>query len=63
MNVTLMQLAGTSTIANLVTQAEGSSVVIMAGGGITEHNAKEIMDRTGVTQLHGSFRMQVPSTT
>jgi copper homeostasis protein len=54
-------LAGAPLIAKLVQQA-GTRGIIMAGGGVGPQNALEIMQRTGVRELHASLRT-VQSTT
>lgn len=47
-------LEGVDTIARLVEQANGR-IIIVAGGGIREHNASEIIARSGVTEIHARF--------
>lgn len=47
---------GSAALAALVSQA-GERIAILAGGGVREHNALEILDATGVTELH--FRAPV----
>lgn len=44
-------IEGADTIARLVDQANGR-IIIVAGGGIREHNVREIIARTGVTEIH-----------
>jgi len=44
-------LAGASVIAALVDQAR-ERIAIMAGGGIREHNVREVIARTGVREVH-----------
>jgi copper homeostasis protein len=44
-------LEGAATIARLVNQANGR-IIIVAGGGIREHNVREVIARTGVTEIH-----------
>lgn len=44
-------LEGAEMIARLVGQA-GNRIVVMAGGGIREHNVREIIARTGVSEVH-----------
>ncbi|HST08377.1 MAG TPA: copper homeostasis protein CutC, partial [Gemmatimonadaceae bacterium] len=44
-------LDGVDTIARLVKQADGR-ITVIAGGGIREDNIRQIIDRTGVTELH-----------
>ena len=49
-------LAGVDRLRALVEQA-GDRIVIIAAGSITAANAREIIDRTGVRQIHGrAFR-------
>jgi copper homeostasis protein len=43
---------GVEVIATLVLQA-GQRVSIVAGGGIREHNVREVIARTGVREVHG----------
>jgi len=47
-------LEGVDTIARLVEQANGR-IIIVAGGGVREHNAEEIIARSGVTEIHARF--------
>jgi copper homeostasis protein len=42
---------GMSTLAKLVQQA-GSRVVVMAGGGVREHNVRSIVSTSGVREVH-----------
>jgi copper homeostasis protein len=42
---------GASTIAAMVRQA-GDRIAILAGGGVREHNVRELVDRTGVGEVH-----------
>lgn len=44
-------LEGADAIARLVELAEGR-ITVIAGGGIREHNVREIIDRTGVVEIH-----------
>jgi copper homeostasis protein len=44
-------LEGVDVIARLVAQA-GNRIVVMAGGGIREQNVREIIARTGVSEVH-----------
>jgi copper homeostasis protein len=44
-------LEGIDTLATLNRHAE-DRLVIMAGAGITSHNAKQIIERSGVTEIH-----------
>ena len=52
--------AGISVIANLVRRSAGRSS-IMPGGGVTEENLAEIVQATGVREVHLSARHAVPS--
>ena len=51
---------GADTIAALVTAARGR-IVIMAGGGIRAGNARDILQRTGVRELHAGLEEPVDS--
>jgi copper homeostasis protein len=53
-------LEGAPLIAGLVRAADGR-LVVMAGGGITEHNAARIVADTGVSEVHFSARTTVDS--
>ena len=44
-------LAGAEEIARLVERADGR-ITVIAGGGIRENNVREIIDRTGVVEVH-----------
>ena len=56
-------LEGADTIAKLVEQAKGR-IEILAGAGVRPHNARELIARTGVTQVHASsFADSPPPTT
>jgi copper homeostasis protein len=44
-------LEGADRISGLVDKARGR-IVVMAGGGIREHNVLEVIARTGVTEIH-----------
>jgi copper homeostasis protein len=44
-------LEGVDTIARLVDQADGR-IIIMAGGGIRGHNVRQVIARSGVTEIH-----------
>ena len=45
---------GVDAIAALVDQARGG-ITIMAGGGIREHNARDVIALTGVAEIHTRF--------
>lgn len=44
-------LEGAHTIARLVDQSNGR-IIIVAGGGIRDHNVREVIARTGVPEIH-----------
>lgn len=44
-------LAGADVLSDLVQQA-GDALVIMAGGGVREHNVREIVEVSGVHEVH-----------
>lgn len=52
-------IEGVELIESLVARS-GGRVEVMAGGGVTEHTAAEIMRRTGVRELHFSARASAP---
>jgi copper homeostasis protein len=45
-------IQGSDVIARLVDKAD-DRIVVMAGGGIREHNVREVIARTGVAEVHG----------
>lgn len=45
-------LEGIERIGALVTQARGR-IKVIAGGGIREHNARDVIERSGVGEVHG----------
>jgi copper homeostasis protein len=47
-------LEGASAIATLRKTAR-ERIAILAGGGIREHNVREVVARTGVAEVHGRF--------
>jgi copper homeostasis protein len=51
---------GAPTLAALV-KAAGDRIVIMAGGGIRASNARSIVERTGVRELHAGLEEPTPS--
>ncbi|MGN0188146.1 MAG: copper homeostasis protein CutC [Candidatus Cryptobacteroides sp.] len=46
-------LQGAGMISSLVERAAGR-IIIMPGGGVNKDNAREILDRTGVREIHAS---------
>jgi copper homeostasis protein len=48
-------IRGIFAIRNLVNAANGR-ISIMAGGGITPENVNALIKKTGITELHGTFR-------
>jgi copper homeostasis protein len=53
-------LQGQETIAQLVRKAEGR-IVVMPGSGIRPENARRLVERTGVKEVHVGLRSVVPS--
>ncbi|MCW4385254.1 copper homeostasis protein CutC [Salinibacterium sp. SYSU T00001] len=53
-------LEGSAALAGLVTQSAGR-IAILAGGGVREHNARRILEETGVAELHFRAPQQVVS--
>lgn len=51
---------GISTLKKLVEKAE-DKIIIMPGGGVTENNIKEVVEQTGVKEIHASAREKVKS--
>jgi copper homeostasis protein len=51
---------GAETLAHLVAAASGK-IVVMAGGGIREHNVASLIERTGVREIHSGLRSAVRS--
>jgi copper homeostasis protein len=51
--------AGAARIAELVQQADGR-IGILAGAGVKPQNVAELVQRTGVREVHGSFSGPVP---
>ncbi len=41
----------------------GDRIEILAGGGVNVGNAKELMERTGITQVHSSCKGYLPDPT
>lgn len=44
-------LAGVDVLSDLVAQA-GDAIVVIAGGGVRDHNVREIVERSGVREVH-----------
>lgn len=53
-------LQGAEMLAELQRRAQGR-IVILAGGGVSPDNAREIIERSGVRELHASARTPVQS--
>jgi copper homeostasis protein len=53
-------IEGASVIAHLTEQAAGR-IIIMPGSGVTETNVADLVRFTGVTEIHSSARVSVPS--
>ncbi|MEQ8470057.1 MAG: copper homeostasis protein CutC [Marinoscillum sp.] len=51
---------GVVTLANIVRQAK-DRIIILAGGGVRDFNARELIERTGVPEIHMSGRKPVAS--
>lgn len=51
--------AGAEQIAELVQQADGR-IAILAGAGVRPSNVAELVRRTGVREVHGSFGRAIP---
>lgn len=53
-------LEGKQKLAELVRQANGR-IIILAGAGVSQHNAAEILSASGTNEIHASARASVPS--
>jgi copper homeostasis protein len=53
-------LAGVESLARLVKTGAGR-ITILAGGGINHKNAREVVEKTGVHELHAGLRSVTPS--
>jgi copper homeostasis protein len=51
---------GAETLERLVAAASGK-IIVMAGGGIRDHNVASLIARTGVREIHAGLRSPVPS--
>ena len=49
-------LTGASTLRRMVEHVQGRHLVIMAGGGVTEHNVGQLVTQSGVGEVHASAR-------
>jgi copper homeostasis protein len=52
-------IEGAGVIRNLIEKA-GNRIIIMPGSGITPGNAEELIRKTGLKELHGTFRTYRP---
>ncbi len=52
---------GRENIRKLVDHAKGQGVSVMAGGGVNERNVQNLIEETGVTEVHASARGRVES--
>ena len=53
-------IEGSEELAELMKQAAGR-IVIMPGSGVTPENAHRILEKTGCTEIHGTFRSRCGS--
>ncbi|MFA6082985.1 copper homeostasis protein CutC [Mucilaginibacter sp.] len=53
-------MEGATVLAHLVEKAAGR-ISIMAGSGVTENNVADLVHFTGVTEVHSSARINIPS--
>jgi copper homeostasis protein len=53
-------IAGADLIRQLIEKA-GKRIIVMPGSGITPENAGELILKTGLRELHGTFRSRFPS--
>jgi len=53
-------LAGAQSLARLA-QASAGRIAILAGGGINHNNAREVVEKSGVSELHAGLRSVTPS--
>jgi len=54
-------LEGAGLIGELVARSAGETFEVLAGGGVTEQTAAEIVRRTGVREIHFSARASTPT--
>lgn len=48
-----------ATLLNTLVSRANKGFIIMPGAGVNEDNAREIIERTGATEIHGSLRSMV----
>ncbi|MDR0506333.1 MAG: copper homeostasis protein CutC [Dysgonamonadaceae bacterium] len=48
-------IEGADVISQLIKKADGR-IIIMPGSGVTPENAPDLIQKTGLTELHGTFR-------
>lgn len=53
-------IEGTATLRRLNELASGR-IILLAGAGVSSDNAKDIISQTGISELHASARITVPS--
>ena len=53
-------LEGVPLIRRLIEKAQ-NRIEILPGGGITPHNVGQLINLTGCTQIHGTFKQSLPS--
>jgi copper homeostasis protein len=53
-------MEGLSALAQLVAEG-GSRISVMPGGGLTEENVATVARVSGCSEVHGTFKRQVPS--
>ncbi|MDR0866664.1 MAG: copper homeostasis protein CutC [Candidatus Symbiothrix sp.] len=53
-------IEGADTLRQLIEKA-GDRIIIMPGAGVTPENAVELIQKTGLRELHGTFRSRFPS--
>lgn len=53
-------IRGADTLAKLILQAEGR-ITVMPGAGVNENNLRDLIDKTGATEIHASAKEFVTS--
>ena len=53
-------IEGAEVIRRLIEKA-GERIIIIPGSGITPENVRDLIQKTGANELHGTFRSRVPS--